>query len=183
MPISRNVEDVFPDASPPPPLPEPLARHVPCCAGCGYLLVKLPEDRCPECGREFDPSEISTYAFTNWYRPVVFWTPAIAGIALLALMLMPLATAGLPGLALWLLLPLAIGLIMHYGWGELGWMTIYVTMVLSTLIGSATWGFCLSMGIMWITLLPLCIGAMLGDWLRHQMRDSEFSQAQWLPED
>lgn len=26
------------------------------CIGCGYLLYGLPEPRCPECGRPFDPA-------------------------------------------------------------------------------------------------------------------------------
>ncbi len=29
----------------------------PRCFGCGYLLIGLPTNRCPECGREFDPAE------------------------------------------------------------------------------------------------------------------------------
>jgi hypothetical protein len=35
----------------PPPITEPWT-----CAGCGYLLYGLPEPRCPECGRAFDPN-------------------------------------------------------------------------------------------------------------------------------
>lgn len=31
------------------------------CLGCGYLLTGLPENRCPECGRPFDPSDPATY--------------------------------------------------------------------------------------------------------------------------
>ncbi len=27
------------------------------CFGCGYLLIGLPSNRCPECGLEFDPAE------------------------------------------------------------------------------------------------------------------------------
>ena len=29
----------------------------PRCFGCGYLVIGLPTNRCPECGREFDPAE------------------------------------------------------------------------------------------------------------------------------
>ena len=29
----------------------------PCCPDCGYLLMGLPSNRCPECGLEFDPAE------------------------------------------------------------------------------------------------------------------------------
>jgi hypothetical protein len=31
------------------------------CFGCGYDLHGLPENRCPECGRAFDPSNSTTF--------------------------------------------------------------------------------------------------------------------------
>jgi hypothetical protein len=31
------------------------------CKGCGYALDGLEEERCPECGRGFDPSDARTY--------------------------------------------------------------------------------------------------------------------------
>jgi hypothetical protein len=31
------------------------------CLGCGYILEYLPELRCPECGRSFDPADATTY--------------------------------------------------------------------------------------------------------------------------
>ncbi len=31
------------------------------CRGCGYILEHLPEPRCPECGRAFDPDDPRTY--------------------------------------------------------------------------------------------------------------------------
>ena len=33
-------------------------RH---CLDCGYILDGLPEDRCSECGRVFDPADSSTF--------------------------------------------------------------------------------------------------------------------------
>ncbi len=30
------------------------------CLNCGYVLDGLPEDRCPECGTAFDPTDSST---------------------------------------------------------------------------------------------------------------------------
>jgi hypothetical protein len=41
------------------------AKH---CLGCGYIIDHLPEPRCPECGREFDPNEAATYQI----RPMDF---------------------------------------------------------------------------------------------------------------
>jgi hypothetical protein len=37
---------------------DPEHKH---CLGCGYILDGLPELRCPECGREFDPADPGTY--------------------------------------------------------------------------------------------------------------------------
>jgi hypothetical protein len=31
------------------------------CLGCGYIIDHLPEPRCPECGREFDPGDPLTF--------------------------------------------------------------------------------------------------------------------------
>jgi len=31
------------------------------CLNCGYILDGLPESRCPECGRGFDPGDPATY--------------------------------------------------------------------------------------------------------------------------
>ncbi len=39
------------------PPPEPHKR----CLTCGYILDGLPEPRCPECGRTFDPDDPTTY--------------------------------------------------------------------------------------------------------------------------
>lgn len=41
------------------------------CRGCSYLLKGLPEPRCPECGRRFDPGNRRTYRtrpFRQWAR-------------------------------------------------------------------------------------------------------------------
>lgn len=31
------------------------------CAHCGYILEKIPSERCPECGREYDLYDLGTY--------------------------------------------------------------------------------------------------------------------------
>jgi hypothetical protein len=46
------------------------------CLGCGYILDGLPEPRCPECGRGFDPSRPSTY--TTGPAPRGWWHVLIA---------------------------------------------------------------------------------------------------------
>src|SRR5262245_18261377 len=49
------------------------------CQGCGYLLKNLVEHRCPECGRAFDPNDLSTFEEpvtptlpTLWHALVVY---------------------------------------------------------------------------------------------------------------
>jgi len=32
------------------------------CLDCDYQLVRLTQNRCPECGREFDPRDPNTFA-------------------------------------------------------------------------------------------------------------------------
>jgi hypothetical protein len=44
-------------ASAPPSLPNTVR-----CLKCGYALRDLPADRCPECGRPFDPADRRTFA-------------------------------------------------------------------------------------------------------------------------
>ena len=48
------------------------------CLGCGYILDGLPEPRCPECGRGFDPDDPKTY-FTSLRSGRRYVWLAIAG--------------------------------------------------------------------------------------------------------
>ncbi|MEW6252845.1 MAG: hypothetical protein AB1716_19585 [Planctomycetota bacterium] len=51
------------------------------CLGCGYILDGLPEPRCPECGRGFDPQEPGTYCVQVPSARRLLWA-AIASAAL-----------------------------------------------------------------------------------------------------
>lgn len=47
------------------------------CKCCEYILDGLPENRCPECGRLFDPSDARTYlSHRNYTRP--YWPYLVA---------------------------------------------------------------------------------------------------------
>ena len=48
------------------------------CLDCGYILDHLPESRCPECGRGFDPDDPKTY-FTSLRSGRKYVWLAIAG--------------------------------------------------------------------------------------------------------
>jgi hypothetical protein len=54
------------------------------CLGCGYILDGLPEPRCPECGRGFDPDDAETFVESTTDARNCFLL-AIAGLAVLAL--------------------------------------------------------------------------------------------------
>jgi hypothetical protein len=44
-----------------------LKEHNRYCRSCGYLLRKLEQDACPECGRDFDPDDLrTTLRSPNW---------------------------------------------------------------------------------------------------------------------
>lgn len=70
------------------PLEPPVIPNTAVCLGCGYALRGLPRPVCPECGREFDPSDPATFRDTSkpsfWLR---FATPpSIGGILMVTLM-------------------------------------------------------------------------------------------------
>lgn len=55
------------------------------CLSCGYALEYLSADRCPECGRDFDPSIAATYGGHSRRAPVAklivaYMTPLVLGI-------------------------------------------------------------------------------------------------------
>ncbi len=82
------------------------------CLGCGYNLRGLPENRCPECGRTFDPDDPQSYV-SKLRSGRVYLAAAIGGLAAMAI---PLAAAKLGDLevirssaALLLLAPFMVG--------------------------------------------------------------------------
>ena len=52
------------------------------CRGCEYILDGLPEPRCPECGRPFDPDNPNTY--WKGRRPYPRWPYFIVAVVALA---------------------------------------------------------------------------------------------------
>lgn len=82
------------------------------CLGCGYDLRGLPENRCPECGRPFDPDDPESYV-SKLRSGRSYLVAAIGGLVALAV---PLTAAKLVDLeairssvALLLLAPFMVG--------------------------------------------------------------------------
>jgi hypothetical protein len=57
------------------------------CLSCGYDLRNLTEHRCPECGREFDPNDPSTFEARAVSRSV----NVVVGIGFLLIAILILA--------------------------------------------------------------------------------------------
>jgi hypothetical protein len=72
------------------------------CRGCGYDLQKLDTDRCPECGRAFDPDDHKTYHRTArryTVRRIIrshLWKLAVAAMVLYMASYMLLVDAVMP---------------------------------------------------------------------------------------
>ena len=45
------------------------------CLRCGYIIENLHTDRCPECGKAFDPNDASTYSDKLPFIAWAFWRP------------------------------------------------------------------------------------------------------------
>lgn len=65
------------------------------CLDCGYDLRGLPEPRCPECGRGFNPDDPATYRSTLQREPLsntrLWGATASFFLAFATIMSMPLA--------------------------------------------------------------------------------------------
>ena len=49
------------------------------CLGCGYVLSYIERNRCPECGRAFDPGDPLTYATEKNLHGLKYLAVALAG--------------------------------------------------------------------------------------------------------
>ncbi len=68
------------------------------CLDCHYNLSKLPEHRCPECGREFDPKNRRTFFshadLETWKGDRNFWYAVLVVLLCLLPLLMLIITVG-----------------------------------------------------------------------------------------
>ncbi len=66
------------------------------CLDCGYILDHLPEPRCPECGRTFDPEDPRTFRSNADCEPrIIPWVmgSALSAAVCLLLLVLPPQTA------------------------------------------------------------------------------------------
>ena len=86
-------------------MPQPVKQ----CLGCSYILDRLEEQRCPECGRPFDPADLRTFKIggikrarwnvfvvpSPWHGLLLILPPIIA--LLIALLVPYLCRCSAPG--------------------------------------------------------------------------------------
>jgi hypothetical protein len=114
------VETSTPSSTPPPLASTDPGQFPAACASCGYLLHGLPAGPCPEWGQPFDTAESATHTYAGWFNPWLYWLPAVLASALVVAILTPLlVVVELPLLIPIIAGPAVVGLLCHYGHGDL----------------------------------------------------------------
>lgn len=154
------------------------------CKQCFYVIENLPDKRCPECGRAFDPAVPDTYTF-NPPQVIVYWH---WGLALLIASVVALATsgallaAGSWGYALWVGVPMGSAVILGYavrpaivGWllGIVALGVIIITMFMAMNIAGLFCGAILAI----VIVLPLLCGVAVGAGLRLALKHNALEHA------
>lgn len=172
---------------PPPVDYAALPGRTPRCLGCGYTLTGLPEPRCPECGRFFDPASPSTFTYKP---PLVRWRYWVPGFMLalgggLALYAFAAVFAGFSW-ATTLVVPACAGALLGYGTRVRPFVLVVLGLALAVglLVGVASLNlvgvFC-GLIMAGIAVGPLLLGTLCGFLLRRALKNSRFDQRWHLP--
>lgn len=157
------------------------------CLDCGYVLSGLPEQRCPECGREFDWENPKTYSTKPLFVRWKFWLPGfvLASVGGVVLYLLLLWVAGW-GVAVSIVAPFCIGAVVGYGCRLgpflLGLLALAALgVIVFTLYSASLVGIFCGSVMAAVALTPVLVGAGCGALLRIRLKDSKFDQRWYLP--
>jgi hypothetical protein len=165
----------------------PESRLPPRCLDCNYVLLGLPEPRCPECGKEFDPEDFLSYTYKPPYVRWRFWLPVMVMIAVATLTWMVLFWAAGVGVAATVIVPFAFGGLMSYSVRGVSGPLLIVLAVLGAitalgfLVAGGVSGLFCGIILLGILLLPLFAGLVAGFILRKILKRTSFSQRWHLP--
>jgi hypothetical protein len=165
----------------------PESRLPPRCLDCNYVLLGLPEPRCPECGRQFDPDDFGSYT----YKPPLvrwrFWLPPLVMVAIVfAILVILFHTSGV-GVAATIAAPFTLGGLIGYsvrGATKPLMITIAILaglMVMGFLVATDVSGVFCGLILLAIAVGPVVIGLGAGILLRKILKRSNFSQRWHLP--
>jgi hypothetical protein len=156
------------------------------CISCFYILDHLDSSVCPECGRSFDLNNARTYTqrppFVGW----VYWLPALllGGVGGGLLWVCLVFSFGY-GCATTIVVPISIGVFVGYTATTLPTMKILLALIA---IGTAIFslvsfdlagGFCAAViGV--LAMVPVLFGVGMGTLLRYALKQSAFSQRDYL---
>src|SRR4051794_11931117 len=165
----------------------PATESPPRCLQCHYVLRGLPEPRCPECGRFFDPGDPLSYPVKP---PLVFWRywlpPLVMTAAACAIWALLYRTAGV-GVAATVITPFALGGLVGYATRPFGkWLLIFVGIItlfvsMGFMVSAGLQGIYCGLILVGIALVPLMVGLAAGVALRTILKRSGFSQRWHLP--
>lgn len=89
-----------------------------CCLECGYALDRLPSNRCPECGREFDPRDAASYWNTDGPKYAALSPKQLLILTLLTLAMDLVACLAVPHHDLFLVMGFWGTIILHVSLGS-----------------------------------------------------------------
>lgn len=170
----------------PPPDPR-LAERPPRCLRCAYILEKLTQPRCPECGLPFNPLMADTFTRAPSLVRWKYWLPGfLTAGALGGAAYMLFLANGIVGWGLTLGAPLAIGAVLGYGTRAtvivrvlltVAVVVFAVTCALMSNVAGALCGTILAV----LFLVPAFLGVAVGSVIRGVIKDTSFSQRWHLP--
>lgn len=164
-----------------------IVTDPPRCLTCGYVLLGLPDGRCPECGREFDSDNPSTYSTRPLFVRWRFWLPgfllAAGGGALLYTFIILFAGWGW---AATLVAPFCVGATVGYGCRARPFVLVLLSLgalaiVVLTLYSLSFLGVFCATAVVVVALTPVLIGTACGVLLRVVLKASNFQQRHYLP--
>lgn len=157
------------------------------CLTCGYVLLGLPEGRCPECGRDFDPNNPATYSTRPLFVRWKYWLPgfllAAGGGAVLYALLIFFAGWGV---AVTIAAPFAVGAAVGYGCRARPFVLVLLALgalgvIVGTLYSLSFVGIFCGTVLAAVALVPVLVGTGCGVLLRVYLKATHFEQRFYLP--